>query len=105
MTADFDFEERCFEFTLDEDQALTLPWCISQMSYSEELWIAPNAERPHYRSLAADIDAILAILKEEPGFAGMSVYLRDSSTIAITPDKMQKLLIKMKFCGEELIDE
>ncbi len=104
-TAEADFEERCFEFTLDEEQTLILPWCISQMSYSEELWIAPNAERPSYRSLAVDIDLILDILKEEPGFAGMSVHMRDSTTIAIIPDKMQKLLLKMKFCGEELIEE
>lgn len=106
-TADIDFEERCYEFTLDEEQTeeLKLPWCISQMSYSEELWIAPNTQRLDYKKLASDITLILRVISEETGFAGMPVRMRDSSTIAIVPNKAQKFIVRMKFCGTELVEE
>ena len=101
------FDDICFRFVLnsDEDEGLQMKWGVMQTPFEWTIAIDETVDRYNYKFLATDLDAILKALREEPTLEGLHFQVVQGSSIHFTPTKAQQFVFKMKFCGEELIDD
>lgn len=102
------FEDICFRFQLGENdngEELLLKWGVMQTPHEWVIAYDGQMDRYSYRAVATDLDLILKSLREEPSLDGLHFQLMQGSAIHFKPNRAQQFVFKMKFCGEELMDE
>jgi len=101
------FDDICFKLVLsgEDDEQLLLDWGVMQTPFEWSIALDGQVDRWNYKMLAHDLDLILKTLREETALQGLHLMVKAGSSIHFTPNRSQQFLFKMKFCGEELVDE
>ncbi len=102
------FDDICFRFILEDQEdgdELLLKWGVMQTPFEWVIALDGTVDRYNYNFLATDLDIILKRLREEPSLEGLHFYVVQGSSIKFKPNRGQQMLFKIKFCGEELIED
>lgn len=102
------FEDICFRFSLGENEdgeELILKWGVMQTPFEWVISLDGQIDRFNYKHLATDLDLIMKALRDEPSLSEVHFQLLQGSSIHFVPNKAQQFVFKIKFCGEELIED